>query len=90
MANSSWNMPNRTRRILEDLEAVRENLLALSDEIWQSIDRQHVDAFDEGVQLISSWTSASSSGERTAESRKFSHSCNWFSRPMPPGTDPSF
>jgi hypothetical protein len=31
-------MPDRTREILEDLEAVRENLLALSDEIWLSID----------------------------------------------------
>lgn len=32
--------PNRTRQILEDLEAVRENLRALSDDIWDSIDRQ--------------------------------------------------
>ena len=28
----------RTRQILEDLEGVRENLLALSDDIWLSID----------------------------------------------------
>jgi len=41
----------RTRLILEDLEAVRENLLALSDDIWSNIDRQDLTAFDEGVQL---------------------------------------
>jgi hypothetical protein len=35
--------PNRTRQILEDLEAVRENLLALSDDIWDSIDRREQD-----------------------------------------------
>jgi len=34
---------DRTRAILEDLEAVRENLLALSDDIWAGIDRQGVD-----------------------------------------------
>jgi len=43
---------DRTRQILEDLEAVRENLLALSDDIWGSIDRQDVQAFDEGVQFM--------------------------------------
>ena len=40
---------DRTRHILEDLEAVRENLLALSDDIWLSID--HNDALVEGVQF---------------------------------------
>jgi hypothetical protein len=42
----------RTREILQDLEAVRENLLALSDDIWAGIDRQDLDAFDEGVQFM--------------------------------------
>jgi hypothetical protein len=44
--------PQRTRQILEDLEAVRENLLALSDDIWESIDRQDLAAFDEGVRFM--------------------------------------
>jgi hypothetical protein len=34
---------DRTRAILEDLEAVRENLLAFSDDIWAGIDRKGVD-----------------------------------------------
>lgn len=42
-------MTDRTRRILEDLEAVRENLLALSDDIWLSIDHNDPDALEEGV-----------------------------------------
>ena len=42
----------RTREILEDLETVRENLLALSDDIWAGIDRQDLDAFDDGVQFM--------------------------------------
>jgi len=42
-------MTDRTRLILEDLEAVRENLLALSDDIWQSIDHNDPDSLEEGV-----------------------------------------
>jgi len=42
-------MTDRTRIILEDLEAVRENLLALSDDIWLSIDHNDPDALEEGV-----------------------------------------
>jgi hypothetical protein len=41
----------RTRQILEDLEAVRENLLALSDDIWLSIDHNDTQALEEGVQF---------------------------------------
>lgn len=48
-------MPDRTREILEDLEAVRENLLALSDEIWISIDHNDPDALEEGVQFKRSY-----------------------------------
>ncbi|TWU23241.1 hypothetical protein Pla52o_27770 [Novipirellula galeiformis] len=40
---------SRTRLILEDLEAVRENLLALSDDIWLSIDHNDEQALEEGV-----------------------------------------
>ena len=42
-------MSDRTRLILEDLEAVRENLLALSDDIWQSIEHNDPEALEEGV-----------------------------------------
>lgn len=52
MNPSPNSSPARTRQILEDLEAVRENLLALSDDIWESIDRQDLSAFDEGVQFM--------------------------------------
>jgi len=48
-------MPDRTREILEDLEAVRENLFALSDEIWLSIDHNDPDALEEGVQFKRSY-----------------------------------
>ena len=44
-------MTGRTRRILEDLEAVRENLLALSDDIWHSIDHNESEALEEGVEF---------------------------------------
>ena len=39
----------RTRQILADLEGVRENLLALSDDIWISIDHNDPQALEEGV-----------------------------------------
>ncbi len=45
------SMQDRTRRILGDLEAVRENLLALSDDIWLSIDHNDCEALEEGVQF---------------------------------------
>ena len=44
-------MPDRTREILEDLEAVRENLLALSDAIWLSIDHNDPEGLEEGVRF---------------------------------------
>ena len=44
-------MADRTREILEDLEAVRENLLGLSDEIWMSIDHNDPEGLEEGVQF---------------------------------------
>jgi hypothetical protein len=42
---------DRVRRILEDLEAVRENLLALSDDIWRSIEHNDPQALEEGVEF---------------------------------------
>ncbi len=44
-------MQTRIRTILEDLEAVRENLLALSDDIWLSIDHNDSDVLEEGFQF---------------------------------------
>lgn len=45
------NAASRTRVILEDLEAVRENLLELSDDIWSSIDHNDADALEAGVEF---------------------------------------
>lgn len=42
-------MTERTLQILRDLEAVRENLLALSDDIWLGIDHNDSEAMEEGV-----------------------------------------
>lgn len=39
----------RVRQILTDLEGVREALLALSDDIWLSIDHNDTEALNEGV-----------------------------------------
>lgn len=42
------NENDRTKQILTDLEGVRENLLALSDDIWLSIDHNDLAALDAG------------------------------------------
>ena len=36
------------RSILEDLEAVRENLLSMSDDIWLSIDHNNTEEMKRG------------------------------------------
>jgi len=51
MTADSRDATTRTREILEDLEAVRENLLALSDHIWQSIDHNDAEALEAGVEF---------------------------------------
>ncbi len=51
MTISSPAAASRTRQILEDLEAVRENLLALSDDIWLSIDHNDPAALEAGVEF---------------------------------------
>jgi hypothetical protein len=51
MTPSNPSATARTRQILEDLEAVRENLLALSDDIWLSIDHNDSQALDAGVEF---------------------------------------
>ncbi len=48
-------MESRIRSILEDLEAVRENLLAVSDDIWLGIDHNDPEALDEGYQFKMSY-----------------------------------
>lgn len=55
--NAAQDLPpnERTRRILEELETVRENLLALSDDIWEGIDCQDLTAFDDGVRFMRSY-----------------------------------
>ncbi len=58
--------PDRTRVILEDLEAVRENLLALSDDIWGGIDRQDLEAFDDGVRFMRSYLEEVAKFDRSA------------------------
>lgn len=58
--------PERTLQILEDLEAVRENLLALSDDIWESIDRQDLAGFDEGVQFMRTYIEKMSAFDQLA------------------------
>jgi len=60
-------MNDRTRAILEDLEAVRENLLALSDDIWAGIDRQDLAAFDEGVRFMRSYVEKMTEFDRLAD-----------------------
>ncbi len=49
--NPNPSAVTRTRQILEDLEAVRENLLALSDDIWFSIDHNDPEALEAGVEF---------------------------------------
>lgn len=44
-------MSERIREILTDLETVRENLLALSDDIWLGIDHNNQAALEAGVQF---------------------------------------
>jgi hypothetical protein len=47
-------MKERVREILTDLERVRENLLALSDDIWLGIDHNDTDALRAGVEFVGS------------------------------------
>lgn len=56
----------RRRQILEDLEAVRENLLALSDDIWLSIDHNDPDSLEEGVQFKRQYNEKMSAFDRLA------------------------
>lgn len=57
---------DRTRNILEDLEAIRENLLALSDDIWRSIDHNDPDALEAGVEFKRAYNAKSADFDRVA------------------------
>ena len=57
---------DRIRAILEDLEAVRENLLALSDDIWRSIDHNDPAALDDGVEFKRAYNSKSAAFDKVA------------------------
>ena len=56
----------RTRKILEDLETVRENLLALSDDIWMSIDHNDPAALEAGVAFKRAYNSKASAFDDVA------------------------
>lgn len=56
----------RTRQILEDLEAVRENLLALSDDIWGSIDHNDPAALEAGVEFKRAYNAKAADFDRVA------------------------
>jgi hypothetical protein len=60
-------MEERVRTILTDLERVRENLLALSDDIWLSIDHNDADALKEGVQFKLAYNQRLDSFTQSAE-----------------------
>jgi hypothetical protein len=56
----------RTRQILEDLEAVRENLLALSDDIWLSINHNDPEALESGVEFKRAYNAKAADFDRVA------------------------
>ena len=60
-------MQERIRQILTDLQRVRENLLALSDDIWLGIDHNDADALKEGVQFKLAYNEKLDSFSRSAE-----------------------
>lgn len=57
---------DRTRRILEDLEAIRENLLALSDDIWLSINHNDPDSLEAGVEFKRAYNAKAADFDRVA------------------------
>ncbi|MGG3792527.1 hypothetical protein [Geobacillus thermodenitrificans] len=60
-------MKNRVKLILRDLEAVRENLLALSDDIWLSIDHNDPDSLEEGYQFKKAYNQKMISFDRISQ-----------------------
>lgn len=56
----------RIRNILDDLEGVRENLLALSDDIWLSIDHNDPQDFEAGVEFKRAYNAKSAAFDQIA------------------------
>jgi hypothetical protein len=54
--------------ILNDLSSVRENLLSLSDDIWDSIDHNNTNKMEEGVQFKREFNSLFDQFEQTTQS----------------------
>ena len=63
--NSPTTM-TRIRNLLNDLEAVRENLLALSDDIWQAIDHNDPDSLEAGVEFKRSYNTQAAAFDKNA------------------------
>lgn len=59
-------MESKVREILTDLERTRENLLALSDDIWLSIEHNDTAALDEGVAFKRAYNEKLSEFDRLA------------------------
>mgnify|MGYP006289597631 FL=1 len=59
-------MTEHIRDILRDLERVRENMLALSDDIWLSIDHNDPEALQEGVEFKKEYNDKMSAFDRLA------------------------
>jgi hypothetical protein len=57
---------NRIRNLLNDLEAVRENLLALSDDIWQAIDHNDSEALEAGVEFKRAYNTQAAAFDKNA------------------------
>jgi hypothetical protein len=60
------HMDQRIQRILQDLDRVRENLLALSDDIWLSIDHSDTEAMREGVAFKATYNEQMAAFDRLA------------------------
>ena len=63
--NSPTTM-TRIRNLLNDLEAVRENLLALSDDIWQAIDHNDPEALEAGVEFKRAFNTQAAAFDKNA------------------------
>ena len=66
MTTDSPTAMAQTRLILEDLEAVRENLLGLSDDIWLSIDHNDPQALEEGVEFKRAYNAKAAAFDQVA------------------------
>ena len=63
--NSPTTM-TRIRNLLNDLEAVRENLLELSDDIWRAIDHNDPDSLEAGVEFKRAYNQKSAAFDQIA------------------------